>query len=565
MVKRRLAQGTNIIMLITPFFLLASTFIGGWLFRPGHAVSSMLGLSEAHHAVQRIVAVLLFMAAWNLQHWRRMAWFLCVLLLIISVSVSMAVPPHYLGIIGSVIEIVLLAILLFTRDLYVRPSQRTTVWRAALIASAIMIVVILNIVISAIWMYWHVTVTGRFMSAGQVALRVLRALIGDQPDTSPFYLVVYWHLMFVAFWVCVAICLGLVLKPATFGRLITRDDKSRARDLVRLYGQNTMAYLVLEDDKRLFFGADVEGVIAYGLIGDAIVVSGDPVCAPDNFTMLLAEFKAFCQAMGVDCIFLNTTDAFLPIYQSLGYGVTKCGEEAEVNLATYSTAGGAAMKLRQKVHRAQRAGVTVEEYKPTEHRNHEIEAGISRVSNEWLRDKKTGILEFAVGGNGLDDPADRRYFIARDADDAICAYNVLIPFVPQPGEQGYMVDVTRRQHTAPTGVTELLIVQGFDFLKADGVTTCSLGLAPLVHVLDKGDTADAHLLDLFYHRMNRFYGFKDLYLAKKKYAPTTWTPRYFVHSRRHLSPSLIYAAIAIQSPKGLRGFLENVVSSRAQD
>ena len=63
-----------------------------------------------------------------------------------------------------------------------------------------------------------------------------------------------------------------------------------ARTLVNLYSQNPSAYLTLEDDKLLYFGHKVDGVIPYGVVGSTIVINGDPICADSDFPVLLAEF-----------------------------------------------------------------------------------------------------------------------------------------------------------------------------------------------------------------------------------------------------------------------------------
>lgn len=559
-VKRRIAQGANIVIFAAPVLVLLASFFHGWLLRPADTVSGMLGLTAAHHALQRIVAVLLLFAAWNLHRWKRAAWGLCVILLAISLSISLILPTHYLGLAGFVVEAFVLGALIFARDLYVRPSERATVRRAALLAGGILVIVVLNVVITDLILGLRSNSIGQKSWVSDLATRVGNAIIGNGFTGSVTHQRLYDNFVFMAFWVTVACCLFLVLRSATVGRLITKEEKQRARDLVLRFGQNPIACLVLEDDKQLFFAQEVEGVVAYGMVGDAVIVSGDPVCRPEDFTQLLAEFKSFCQSMAVACMFLCTTDEFLDVYKQLGYGVTKCGEEAMFDLTEYSTAGGSAMKLRQKVHRAQKAGVTVAEYKPLQRRDREIEAAMGHITNQWLASKKSAMLGFTVGGNGLDDPGERRYFIARDDGGAICGYNVLLPFLTSSGERGYLVDVTRRLPSAPTGVTELLVVEGFRLLAADGVKYCSLGLATLAHVKEDpgGDTSDARLLDLFYNRMNRFYGFRDLYLAKKKYVPTQWCPRYFVHTGRRLSPQLVYSAIAIQNPRGLTGFLTDL-------
>jgi phosphatidylglycerol lysyltransferase len=171
------------------------------------------------------------------------------------------------------------------------------------------------------------------------------------------------------------------------------------------------------------------------------------------------------------------------------------------------------------------------------------------------------MLSFTVGGDGLDDPMDRRYFIAKDESGKIVAYNVFLPYA---GMKGYMADVTRRLDGAPNGVTEMLVVEGFKSLKEEGARYGSMALAPLSGVLtgEGKDSLESKLLALIYEHAGRFYGFKDLRRAKEKYGPTSWNPQYFVYTGKRLTPPLAYATIAIQIPGGVKTFAKSLLVPR---
>ncbi len=78
--------------------------------------------------------------------------------------------------------------------------------------------------------------------------------------------------------------------------------------------------LTLEDDKCLYFGRSVDGVIPYGTVGNTIIVNGDPVCREEDFPALLAEFREFCQNSAHNLFFLGLTDHFLAEYEKQGFG-----------------------------------------------------------------------------------------------------------------------------------------------------------------------------------------------------------------------------------------------------
>jgi len=333
---------------------------------------------------------------------------------------------------------------------------------------------------------------------------------------------------------------------------------------VNKYGQNPTSYLVLENDKTLFFGKDVNGVIAYGIIGGVVVVLGDPVCAAEDFACLLSEFKAFCLEYSYQCVFMGTTETFLDVYTMLGYGHVKCGEEARFELNDYQLAGGKMAKLRAMINHANKAGLTTFEYKPNEQRDAALEKDIDSVSEQWMQGKKGSELGFSMGGVGLAEPMGKRYFYAKDEQGRVVAFNVFMPFA---GMNGYMADVTRRVPDAPGGVTEKLIYDGFMIFKDEGAKWGSMGLAPLANVREEGikDGNTEKLLEFIYEKCNGFYGFKDLHHAKEKYSPTVWAPGYFVFSTKNLTPQIAYAIITIQNPGGIKDYLRGFFKGKRHE
>ena len=335
----------------------------------------------------------------------------------------------------------------------------------------------------------------------------------------------------------------------------------RVRELVNLHGQNSLSYLALEDDKALYFGKKVEGVVAYGIVGKTVVVCGDPICAPDDFAPLLAEFKAYYTEWAHRCVCLGTTDVFLEQYTMFGYHHVKYGEEARFHLADYQLAGGKMARMRADVNHANKAGLTTREYRPNEGRDPEVEQGIRAVSAQWLEGKASDELGFTVGGIGLENPMDRRYFYATNAKGEMVAFHVFLPFAG-----GYLADITRRVADAPGGVTEKINYDAFMTFRDEGIEWGSLGVAPLANlpVGNEAHDINARVLNFIGEKGNRFYGFKSLQLAKMRYTPTTWVPSYLVYSTKNLTPQLAYAIIRIQSPGGMKGYLHGVFHGRAK-
>lgn len=296
-------------------------------------------------------------------------------------------------------------------------------------------------------------------------------------------------------------------------------------------------------------------MVPYGIVGDTVVVNGDPVCAEADFPKLLDEFKEFCLRSAHKLFILSITDHFLEEYKKQGFGTVKCGEEARFKLADYEISGKKGAKMRMNINHAKKAGVTVHEYKILEKRDLQIEADLNRITDEWLKGKKSSMLKFTMGTLGLDQPMDRRYFYALDENGSMVAYIVFVPFL---GKNGYMADMTRHGDHAPGGVMEDIMYEAFQVFKSEGVEYTSLGVAPLAGLKEENASFMEKLLEFVYEHLNQCYGFKDLYRAKEKYSPTVWEPSYYAYLPKIPSPDMFYAVVKIQNPQGILDFFRSV-------
>ena len=124
--------------------------------------------------------------------------------------------------------------------------------------------------------------------------------------------------------------------------------------------------------------------------------------------------------------------------------------------------------MRMNINHATKAGVTVHEYKVLEKRAPALEAEFDRITNEWLEGKKSGMLQFTMGTVGLENPMDKRYFYAVNADGKMIAFIVFVPFLRK---NGYMADVTKHGKDAPGGVMETIFMMPSRSLKRMALAT----------------------------------------------------------------------------------------------
>lgn len=517
------------------------------------AVYSALEMSRM---VQRVFSVVLIITSVNLLKRKRVAWLITVLLIAANLCLHL-IRRSPLKSAFIICEGVCLIILLFTARDFCCPTGKKTGRKAAAMGLLTAAGVLINAGIGYHSLRLATAKPSRTVAFWESLKQAVQVMFGanDGFNTPIYRGVRFEEFIFWISWICVLAAVVYILKPFVVNQGRTQRDLEHARSLVKAYGQNPAAYLTLEDDKLLYFGKSVDGVLPYGVVGETIVVNGDPICRDEDFGKFLAEFRDFCQKSSHYAIFLSVTGKYLEEYKNQGFGFVKCGEEARFNLEEYDIKGKKGAKMRMNINHATKAGLTVHEYKVAIQRDEALEREFDRVSGEWLREKKTGKLKFTVGDVGLDNPMDKRYFYAVNEAGRMMGFIVFCPFESM---KGYMADVTRHAKEAPGGVTEKIMYEAFLAFKEEGIAYASLGLAPLANLVKEGETARGmtRLLEFVYHNLNSCYGFKDLFRAKEKYSPNEWLPGYYAYLPKVPRPQMLYAIVRIQNPLGMVDYVK---------
>ncbi len=347
------------------------------------------------------------------------------------------------------------------------------------------------------------------------------------------------------------------------------DEKARRRpkerqyvlDCLRRYGENSLCYLSLEEDKQWFFPEKTEGFAAYAMAGRIMVICGDPVCAPENLPDFLEQLHKFAKRRHLRIVFLFVLEKNLPCYRKEGYGSYKSGEEAVFDVQSWSMSGGKMAKVRSSWHTAVNHGLHVEEYLPWQKRDADIERQMQEISDSWLGEKHTARLQFAMGSMMLDQQCDKRYFYAVDGEGIIQGFNVLNPYC---SGKGWIIDIMRRRQDCPHGVMELLFHDIMEKLKTEGCLSASLGIAPFFNTLDEAHPSLLEKAEHYvYNNMNYIYGFKPLKEAKAKYRPV-WKNVYLVCRPRHMTPWMDLAACSVLDSAGFHDYVDAFLEMKEQ-
>lgn len=556
-IRIKVENGMILFLAVLSVILFGLTFVPAWTVE--YRVMTFL---EMGRMVQRAFSVILFFLSFQLKKRKHSAWKITVFVLILSLLRCMAEltesPTHRIAFVIN--GLLLIGFCVFRTD-FCCPASKRSRQEAMVLFGVSLVGILINAGLGYHYLKLAVQPNGGSVSFWQSLLEGAGMIFGMSvsPVTSPWAQraepVIFWFS-----WGCMLASVLYAVRPWLEAPSDGRDIQ-HARTLLHLYGKNPCSYLTLEEDKTLYFGKSIDGVIPYGTVDDTVIVNGDPICADENFGTLLAEFREFCQKSAYKLFFLGLTDDYLEEYKKQGFGIVKAGEEARFKLADYEISGKKGAKMRMNINHATKAGITIKEYRIGEQRDPEIEAGLTRVSDEWLSEKKSGLLTFTMGTVGLDNPMDRRYFYAQTEAGKIVAFVVFVPFM---AGNGYMADVTRHGNDAPGGVMETIIYQAFQAFKEEGIEYGSLGVAPLTGLDEKSANPIEKLLRFIYDNLNACYGFRDLYRAKEKYSPTEWVPSYYAYLPKVPTPDMFYAVVKIQNPQGVMDYVRSFLKERFQ-
>ncbi|HCN84176.1 MAG TPA: ABC transporter permease, partial [Sphingobacteriaceae bacterium] len=154
------------------------------------------------------------------------------------------------------------------------------------------------------------------------------------------------------------------LKPFLFENNALEQEWHQAEALVIRYGKSPVDYFKTYEDKLLYFSKSHEGFIAYRTAGNFATVLEEPVCEADDTIKLeiLKEFEAFCKEQGLKPAYYRVDRSSLLLFEQLGKKNIIIGQEARVDLRTFSLEGKDRKSLRNAVNGVLKKGFILKIY-----------------------------------------------------------------------------------------------------------------------------------------------------------------------------------------------------------
>ncbi|MBX5450233.1 bifunctional lysylphosphatidylglycerol flippase/synthetase MprF [Thermogemmatispora sp.] len=336
-----------------------------------------------------------------------------------------------------------------------------------------------------------------------------------------------------------------LFRPVAAALLSQASERQRVAELVRLYGQNSISYHLLVGEKSFFFADSGRAVIGFVLQGTTAVVAGDPVGPEAELPGLIRQFVAFCERQDWTPVFWQVRAELASAYRAAGLHLLKIGEDAIVELPSFSLQGSAMANLRTSARRAEKAGLTVVFYEGRVTSGEHL-AQMARISREWLQRKGGTEMGFSMSRFHPFETSPQLYALAVDGQQTVHAF---VSFVPIYGRQGWALDLMRRSSQAVPGTMELLLTRSLFFLKEQGAEVVSLGLAPLSNCNQEDETLLGASISFLTGRLAGLTGGPSLLAFKKKFQPR-WESRYLVYAETLSLPKIGLALYRVHQHDG---------------
>lgn len=332
-----------------------------------------------------------------------------------------------------------------------------------------------------------------------------------------------------------------LVRPVVWRRRTLPSDRRAARRLIERYGDSALDLFKTWDDKLFFFSSNHLGVIAYGQSLSSAIVLGDPVAVNHiEFRRVLDEFLDFCDANDWAVAFHQIPCTHLEEYAAAGLACIKIGEEAIVDVTTFSLEGRAMKALRSSTNRLEREGFNAVSFPGP--LTDETLCRLRAVSDQWLSLPGRRERGFTLGSFVEEYVRETPVLAIEDPTGDLLAF---VNIIPDGVKDEATIDLMRRRIDVPNGTMDLLQVRLIEHLRAEGFKRYSLGMAPFSNV---GDQPNAPVIErairLLYDHFSLVFSYKGLYSYKAKFQPS-WEPRYLAFSGETALPKIILALIQL--------------------
>lgn len=340
--------------------------------------------------------------------------------------------------------------------------------------------------------------------------------------------------------------LYLALRPRTGSSASNLNVDVELLHLIISNQDDPDANFALTGDKSFLLAAKGDAFIMYGQIGRSFVALGPPVGQEASTEALIDEFVSAAEQANCRPAFYQIAGDDLARFVDAGFVPSKLGEEAVVDLTTFSLDGPERRKLRQAYNRAARDGIRMEVVSPPH--SAEFISELKAISDQWLNEKNMREKRFSLGRFDEAYLQNFRIAVVRSESGIVAFANIF----QTSSRKIATIDLMRHASHSPSGTMDFLFVALMLALTEEGFQQFSLGMAPLSGL---GSSRHPKIWDRVAGSVSRlgghFYNFEGLRDYKDKFAPE-WRSRYLM-TWGGMDPLLVANDVNALVSGGLRG------------
>jgi lysyl-tRNA synthetase class 2 len=489
-----------------------------------------------------IIGLLLLMLSHGLRRRKRRACQAVTLLLGASVVIHLA---HYPLIGRAVVTAALLVVLVcYRREFYAVGDPRTR-WRALAVLGWL---VLADLVIGLTFL----TLTRGLRADYPLMLRGQSVIYGLFGFSGPVQFGPEGHgdlfdVLTSALGLFTLVATAYVfLRPAEPAGRLSGQDAARIRDLLDRHGkQDSLGYFTLRDDKSIIWSPTGKSCIGYRVLSGVMLAAGDPIGDPEAWPGAIHAFLDEAARHAWVPAVVGCGELGAEVWCREGdLTALELGDEAIVDVASFSLEGRAMRNVRQMVSRVCRHGYAASFHRTGDLPREEIE-DLVRQADSWRGSPTERGFSMALGRVAGRD--DGRCVIATATEDGVL--RAILHFVPW-GSDGLSLDLMRRDRAAQPGLNDFLIVETIKHANDLGVRRISLNFAAFRSALERGERIGAGPVIRAWRRillfMSRWFQIESLYKFNAKFCPD-WVPRFMVFPSTRDMPRIGLAALEAEA------------------
>jgi len=336
--------------------------------------------------------------------------------------------------------------------------------------------------------------------------------------------------------------IGLFIAMVLFfiGYLFRRDKKWELKTSITQeekimehldhYNGTVLTHLIFLHDKYIYWNKEENVMFAYQVYADKLVVLGDPVGDRDELPLAIGEFRESADLHGYTPVFYEVSEKMLPFLHENGYDFFKLGEEAFVELDSFSLSGKKMKGARAVKNRFERENYQFEIVKPPFPAD--FMKVIKEISDEWLQGRTE--KGFSLGFFDVDYLNKAEIAVIRANGSKILGFASIMPVYNQ--NQTISLDLMRFGKDAPNGTMDFVFLSLFEWAKEQGYQYFNIGMAPLSNVgLSKFSFLSEKVASQIFLHGQFLYSFQGLRKFKDKYADM-WLPKYLAYRKKTSLP-----------------------------